>query len=1578
MFQHENLKKDQEIKVSVSAEDVIQSRNALSLEDGPVQNKSKEESDRKDNSLEKGWLKNRLKKMEEKKEDDTRLKEETIAYLQDHTVNAHTQRLHDILVSSGRGKREKRKLVYFPQKSALITGYSKTRRNMLQPQTRVLKKHDRSSELYQKEQNAKMIEGAGTSFYKNSLTAMEKLMEKREIKCDDREVYSDLTAFIGSTESTFTSQDKKDLLNFYLGKSTKKGPEGPEGREGQDTQKALDLMTKALFAIDIPSIRLDSDTYIAQNAAKLESVVARVNAYERMLRRYEKTDDEGNVKTYFDDIDEKVGSIVKNQLKRLQNLSLFYLSRRDVITNKYYRSHYNEEISMNVTGADNQQKALSKNMMESVIAGRMLMASYNQNQQDIDKTVGNLAFDDQATEQLSQQVRDSFANSQELKELQRQKMEEALNRMDYFAVNGEGVYVTRSDKSSSLFKYLIGSFNGVVDNIRFFETSSFQMKLVRKHVGFVLDMLNKPLSEIGVENVRFELMYAFLNLVNSCKDYQKDRITGNEISKRQQNILDVLDSASGCFKFLYAMTDSDFAQMSQGDQNQPLSKIFMKSDHRVSQTKEERVRSQKEFLRMLHYNYARAEIHESFSGVERLNSFIGSFADIDTIYNQKAPDNEEDFNDVKNQLLEEYTIMQNLGLSYTKNGTSSFASKMERYDKVRQTTEYAKEMLNLLKNISFAQIKDRNIANLKWSDIVFGEEMYTMYEEGAKRISGDNTKKSASQKFTDKESDHKKYNYGRAFSFIGGDNTMCVNYKPTRMHYRNGKTKMGLSHRGIEDKIEGHVAVVRYATASKILEEARNNHLNIVYSETALRQLSNIRVMDTLFGKKRRDLDKLVYNAATQVVFGEVRIVIRGVVCRDFSGYAGSGEADEQEGPKVKDTSVLDDEGKLKIRVYDRKVANRIMSQTAEEGLKEFERLGMVLSQDEKEGFKQRYNKLKSAFEQDLKNEHSWRSEQDKKDAKDREESIKDCRNNLKKFRRWKLADDNAVVADVKKQIRDLKKTGVKDPAGLYTSDFRQLQENGDDLGLIEPSFVEKLTYIEKERTAEEEKKEQDEILSREGVDLEKKQREFAARNKILEIRKATGKYVSVSDKRRIDDKKKIKNMVAVYLTDENPKEATEKFRELMEVMNEYADLDVTVSKCIKDSVFYEGNVPVFLSEDFKKEALLVNRIKKMVKEILAQIPADTKDMLLLREKKNLEKIQKRFEEMTGGGLPKISEDNPNHRVYKDDRFADINYDKIENKITKIKKYEMVNKKDVPLFAHEPCVGDIAQGNVGDCYVLAALASIVEKTPNVIKRMMRDNDDGTVTVRFYRGTTPVFITVEKTVPRNTKSENENLGGDLFAKGALWVQMIEKAYAASGMVVDVLNLDAADANNEFKDRMKIMNDIKAMNMVSYTTIASGDAHAFSEIVTGVKADMKKWSAENEFEKQLDKGKIKYTSEQLLFIDKATNIKNGVNYTIMSGSMGSFDAGDGTGLEATDLANGVYNRHAYSVLGIEEIAGEKNVVLRNPWGTGGTDVYYNKETGAISTRHTKSFSEGGILFVPLDTYFRLFRGFHIAKY
>ena len=104
--------------------------------------------------------------------------------------------------------------------------------------------------------------------------------------------------------------------------------------------------------------------------------------------------------------------------------------------------------------------------------------------------------------------------------------------------------------------------------------------------------------------------------------------------------------------------------------------------------------------------------------------------------------------------------------------------------------------------------------------------------------------------------------------------------------------------------------------------------------------------------------------------------------------------------------------------------------------------------------------------------------------------------------------------------------------------------------------------------------------------------------------------------------------------------------------------------------------------------------------------------------------------------------------------------------------------KNAPLFPHEPCVNDIAQRALGDCYLLAGLASIVTQNPEKIKECIRDNQDGTVTVRFFEkggnGFSPVYVTVEKKIPRVLGA------ADAFAGNCLWAQMIERAYVASGM------------------------------------------------------------------------------------------------------------------------------------------------------------------------------------------------------
>ncbi len=58
--------------------------------------------------------------------------------------------------------------------------------------------------------------------------------------------------------------------------------------------------------------------------------------------------------------------------------------------------------------------------------------------------------------------------------------------------------------------------------------------------------------------------------------------------------------------------------------------------------------------------------------------------------------------------------------------------------------------------------------------------------------------------------------------------------------------------------------------------------------------------------------------------------------------------------------------------------------------------------------------------------------------------------------------------------------------------------------------------------------------------------------------------------------------------------------------------------------------------------------------------------------------------------------------------------------------------RERPLFPHEPQIDDIQQAGLGDCYLLSGLGSLLEKDPQSIKKSMKDNGDGTVTVRFFK------------------------------------------------------------------------------------------------------------------------------------------------------------------------------------------------------------------------------------------------------
>lgn len=82
---------------------------------------------------------------------------------------------------------------------------------------------------------------------------------------------------------------------------------------------------------------------------------------------------------------------------------------------------------------------------------------------------------------------------------------------------------------------------------------------------------------------------------------------------------------------------------------------------------------------------------------------------------------------------------------------------------------------------------------------------------------------------------------------------------------------------------------------------------------------------------------------------------------------------------------------------------------------------------------------------------------------------------------------------------------------------------------------------------------------------------------------------------------------------------------------------------------------------------------------------------------------------------------------------------------------------------------EIAQGQIGDCWFLAALGGVANDDPDFIRNHMVQNPDGTWTVTMYDDGEPVKITVEPTVPEGSVSEPGT-------RDPNWASIYEKAAA----------------------------------------------------------------------------------------------------------------------------------------------------------------------------------------------------------
>jgi Domain of unknown function (DUF4157)/Calpain family cysteine protease len=292
---------------------------------------------------------------------------------------------------------------------------------------------------------------------------------------------------------------------------------------------------------------------------------------------------------------------------------------------------------------------------------------------------------------------------------------------------------------------------------------------------------------------------------------------------------------------------------------------------------------------------------------------------------------------------------------------------------------------------------------------------------------------------------------------------------------------------------------------------------------------------------------------------------------------------------------------------------------------------------------------------------------------------------------------------------------------------------------------------------------------------------------------------------------------------------------------------------------------------------------------------------------------------------------------------------------------KFVDKSSGPLFPQEgPQIKHIKQGQLGNCYLMAALASITEKDPGFPQDMMQDNND-TVTVRLFDVTksststwaegekageyapaedftcTPKYIKINKSVAQQT-------GKDLYGEEYLWVQMVEKAYAAGGFKGNLLKP-------------------KKVEGVSYENIESGSSKFAFEVLLGQQASFTSLGIKKTKGKLKDKELEKNIYDRIeAALKDGKAVGAGTRKLTPQEQVLAVQEGLGHSAGESKLG-GIVAGHAYSVLGVKN---GNQIKLRNPWGQYGRDV------------HGNVVKEGdGTVEMPMDQFLKWFDTLAISE-
>ena len=435
------------------------------------------------------------------------------------------------------------------------------------------------------------------------------------------------------------------------------------------------------------------------------------------------------------------------------------------------------------------------------------------------------------------------------------------------------------------------------------------------------------------------------------------------------------------------------------------------------------------------------------------------------------------------------------------------------------------------------------------------------------------------------------------------------------------------------------------------------------------------------------------------------------------------------------------------------------------------------------------------------------------------------------------------------------------------------------------------------------------------------------------------------------------------------PSEHPEEITNLIELESKIKDIDNLLNKKglkDEDKKKLEKLKNLYLQQ---KNILIENRTEKAKDEVINQNNIDINKYLKEEQEKRAkakEEAQKKIEEEIKKEQAKAKEGTSvkdvkikaDHKIFRNQPFYVGNeawtdpmfkpeksnlcpYDKrgewilppdgLDDDVYGWKNYEwcrveeLFDSENYCLFSNGIAVGDIVQGNLSDCYFLSAIGALC-KFPKLLENLFffkEKTKEHIYGIYFYINGIKKLVLIDDFLPCFSSQGYKRFAMGKSEEDEIWVALIEKAFA------------------------KINGN--------YIRIGTGGSpHEVFDVCT---------------EAYSEEIKVSYKKEEELWKKLINGFEKGFVMTAGTSANGFVEE---VGLDCA---------HAYSVLGIYEINGEKVIRLRNPWGSGEFNGewsdYSSKWTEDLKKKYNYYEKDDGDFFIGFKDFLRYFVKMGISK-